>query len=102
MKSNRHYVYIMSSQQNGTLYIGVTNDLSRRVWEHKMKQDAASFTARYNCTMLVYFEEWASINDAISREKQLKRRGRNYKKQLIESVNPNWLDFASSSDFWMG
>ena len=85
------YVYIMSNQQNGTLYIGVTNDLVRRVYEHKEKV-FNGFSSKYDVNKLVYYEIYEDEISAISREKRLKRYNRNWKKDLIESVNPTWDD----------
>jgi putative endonuclease len=89
-----YYVYIMSSFKR-VLYIGVTNDLNRRVSEHKSKQ-IPGFTSKYNVTSLVYFEEFHEISEAISREKVLKGWTRAKKIALIESFNPEWKDFATS------
>ncbi len=85
------YVYIMSNQQNGTLYIGVTNNLVRRVYEHKNKI-FEGFTSKYNLSKLVYYEIFEDELTAITREKQLKKYNRNWKKDLIESINPTWKD----------
>ncbi len=85
------YVYIMASRRNDTLYIGITNNLIRRVYEHKQKM-IEGFTKRYNVTMLVYFEIFSNPQDAIRREKQLKAGSRKKKIQLIEKANPNWKD----------
>ena len=87
------YVYILASKRNGTLYIGVTNDLYRRVWEHKRKINYG-FTAKYNVNKLVYYEEYDDVEEAIVREKRLKRFLRKEKLALIESVNPNWQDLS--------
>ena len=89
---NEFYVYIMANV-SGMLYIGVTNDLLRRVFEHKAKQ-TPGFTQRYNMTMLVYFESTPSHIAAIEREKQLKRWRRQKKIMLIETINPKWLDLS--------
>jgi putative endonuclease len=89
------YVYILSSRKNGTLYIGVTNDLNRRVQIHK-KGLNSGFTKRYGVDRLVYFEVFESIIDAIRREKQLKKWNRLWKIHLIEKVNPLWKDLFSS------
>ena len=88
-----YYVYIMSSDNKNTIYIGVTNDLERRVFEHKNKI-IKGFTEKYNCVNLVYFEEHNQIVEAIYREKQLKKWNRDWKNQLIEKENPNWLDLS--------
>ncbi|MBI4287751.1 MAG: GIY-YIG nuclease family protein [Chloroflexi bacterium] len=97
MKTNQYYVYIMSNVSK-TLYIGVTNDLERRVDEHKQKL-TEGFTKKYNLTMLVYYEETNDIYEAITREKQLKGWLRRRKIALIESVNPEWKDLSSA---WVG
>ena len=87
-----YYVYIMTNKLNSVLYIGVTNDLTRRVYEHKSKVEPNSFTAKYNADKLVYFESTNSIESAIAREKQLKGGSRKKKIDLINSVNPDWND----------
>lgn len=88
-----YYVYILCSKKNGTLYIGVTNDLVRRVFEHKNKL-IAGFTEKYQVSKLVYSEEFQSINEAIHREKMLKKWNRQWKINLIESVNPSWEEIT--------
>ncbi|MGO4355660.1 GIY-YIG nuclease family protein [Rhizobium sp. RAF36] len=85
------YVYIMASRKNGTLYIGVTSDLERRVYEHR-KGLTKGFTSQYGCTRLVWYEEHLSISTAIQREKSLKRWYRAWKITLIEQLNPGWRD----------
>jgi putative endonuclease len=94
---NRYYVYIMTNH-SGTLYVGVTNDLQRRVWQHKKKL-IEGFTKRYNITRLVYYEETSNVSAAIAREKQIKGWLRRKKIALIESLNPGWKDL---SDGWYG
>lgn len=89
----QYYVYIMSSPSR-TLYTGVTNDLRRRVYEHKNKL-VPGFTARYNVTLLVYFEETPNVNSAIAREKQIKGWSRAKKVALIEATNPQWQDLSA-------
>lgn len=91
--SKTYYVYILASQRNGTLYIGVTNDLERRVYEHKHKRNEG-FTKKYGVDKLVYFEETDDICAAIHREKRLKKWNREWKLKLIEDFNPNWHDFV--------
>ncbi|MFH1824885.1 MAG: GIY-YIG nuclease family protein [Candidatus Firestonebacteria bacterium] len=91
MYQKHYYVYILASKRNGTLYIGVTNDLSRRVYEHK-NNFIEGFTKRYKVHNLVHFEETDSIESAILREKQLKKWNRQWKKDLIEKSNPYWSD----------
>jgi putative endonuclease len=95
MRRKLYYVYLMSSPSR-TLYIGVTNDLERRVQEHKSGAPG-SFTARYHVTELVYFEEFDDINQAIARETELKRMTRRQKIRLIESTNPSWHDLSASA-----
>ncbi|ARM35439.1 GIY-YIG nuclease family protein [Legionella longbeachae] len=85
------YVYIVTNQKNGTLYIGVTTDLVKRIWEHKNKF-VESFTKKYNCTRLVYYEQHIDVLEAIKQEKRLKKYLRSWKIELIESVNPLWRD----------
>lgn len=87
------YVYIMSNWNNKVLYIGITNDLKRRVYEHKNKL-LKGFTSRYNVDKLVYFEEFSEPKVAIIREKQLKGWKREKKNQLIETVNSEWSDLS--------
>jgi putative endonuclease len=86
-----YWVYILASQRNGTLYIGVTNDLSRRVYEHRTKQ-VKGFTPRYGVAMLVWYEAYGDVNEAIAREKNLKTWHRAWKLRLIEEMNPDWRD----------
>ncbi len=86
------YVYIMTSRTK-TLYIGVTNNLERRIWEHKTGS-LSGFTKRYNAHHLVYYETFRSIRSAIEREKQLKGWLRRKKVALVESINPEWDDIA--------
>ena len=89
-----YYVYIMTNQANTVLYIGVTNDLARRVYEHKSKIDPRSFTAKYNVNKLVYYEYTTSVESAILREKQLKAGSRQKKVNLINGFNPQWFDLT--------
>ena len=91
MEEKYYYVYILASQRNGTLYIGVTSDLIKRVYEHKAKL-LAGFTKQYNIDKLVYFEQTTDIESAITREKQLKKWNRKWKLDLIEKSNPTWED----------
>jgi putative endonuclease len=93
-KKGPYYVYIMTNTYNTVLYIGVTNELKRRVNEHKMKVNPGSFTSVYNIHKLVYFEEFIYVNDAILREKQLKGGSRKKKIGLIEKSNKQWLDLS--------
>ena len=84
-------VYIMASERNGTLYIGVTSDLIQRVWDHKTGA-VDGFTDRYAVRMLVYFELHNEMINAITREKQIKKWNREWKLRLIEEINPDWND----------
>lgn len=90
-----YYVYILSNQTNTVLYIGVTNDLHRRLYEHKSGQ-INGFTQKYHIHKLVYFEEYTEVNYAIAREKQLKNWVRSKKSRLIETQNPNWNDWGET------
>ena len=87
----QYYVYIMASKRNGTLYIGVTNNLIRRVYEHKNNL-IKGFTSKYGVHRLVYFESTSEVESAILREKQLKKWKREWKLELIEKINPEWKD----------
>lgn len=91
-QDHQYYVYIMTNR-SGTLYVGVTNDLERRMYEHKNKL-VPGFTSRYRITRLVYFEETSDIESAIEREKQIKGWRREKKTALIESSNPQWKDLS--------
>ena len=86
-----YYIYILASQTNRVVYVGVTNDLVRRVYEHKGKL-VEGFTKRYNINKLVYFEQTSDVESAILREKQLKTFSRNKKNRLINHSNPEWKD----------
>lgn len=88
---NLYFVYILASKRNGTLYIRVTNDLIRRVWEHR-EGVAVGFTKKYGVTTLVYYEIFEEISAAIQRETRLKKWKRLWKIALIEKDNPRWLD----------
>jgi len=89
--SKTYYVYILASKRNGTLYIGVTNDLGRRVWEHR-EGLVPGFTKKYGVKMLVYFEMFEDIHDAIARETRLKKYKREWKMNLIQKDNVEWRD----------
>jgi len=90
------YIYIMASKYNTTLYIGMTNDLQRRVGEHKAHINKGGFSSRYNCEKLVYFEDLGSFDAAIEREKSLKNWKREWKNNLIKESNPEWNDLSES------
>ena len=85
------YVYILASRRNGTLYIGVTSDLLKRVWEHKKKL-SEGFTERYSVHKLVYYEQFQDAESALMREKRMKKYNRKWKIDLIEKSNPDWKD----------
>ncbi len=88
---SQHYVYILASKKNGTLYIGVTTDLKKRVWQHK-EGVIDGFTKKYHVKFLVYFEVYNDYWDAANREKRMKKWNRAWKISLFEKENPNWLD----------
>jgi len=88
-------IYILASKSNGTIYIGVTSNLVKRVWEHKNNK-VEGFTRRYNVHILVWYELHGTMESAISREKQLKNWKRKWKLRLIEKDNPNWMDLYPS------
>ncbi|RUO99196.1 GIY-YIG nuclease family protein [Hyphomicrobium sp.] len=94
--SEQFYVYIMANKRNGTIYIGVTNNLARRVYEHANSL-VPGFTSRYGLKMLVYYEVFDSISLAIQRETSLKRWPRRWKLELIEKTNPQWKDLAEEA-----
>lgn len=85
-----YYVYILANKKNGTLYVGVTNDLQRRVGEHKA--GCSTFTKKHSIHVLVYYELFSDPENAIKREKQIKGGSRKKKLELIEKKNPNWID----------
>lgn len=89
--SKQFFVYMLASKPFGTLYVGVTSDLVRRVWEHKIKA-APGFTTRYGVNQLVWFEAHSSAEAAITREKQIKEWKRDWKINLIMHANPDWAD----------
>lgn len=89
------WVYILTNRWRTVLYVGITNDIRTRTWEHRMKQDPKAFTARYNLVILVYYEEFESIVDAIAREKYIKKRSRAWKNALISKMNPEWRDLTA-------
>ena len=91
MLTRSYFVYLLSSGRNGTLYVGVTNDLTKRVWQHKQGL-VEGFTKRYGIKMLVWYQQTESIEAAIVREKQIKKWNRDWKIELIEKNNPQWRD----------
>ena len=92
----QYYVYILSNNHKNVIYTGITNDLVRRVYEHKYHLDKSSFTSRYNVDNLVYFQVTTDIDSAIAREKQIKEWNRKRKDKSIKATNPNWNDLYES------
>ncbi len=90
---NRFFVYVLANRPKGVLYVGVTNDLGRRIWQHKTKA-APGFTSAYGVSRLVYYEEYTSVLEARARERALKKWRRAWKFKLIEDVNPVWRDLT--------
>ena len=90
-----YYVYILASKRNGTLYIGVTNNLERRMYEHE-NHLVKGFTEKYNVCILVYFEQTNDVQSALQREKRLKKWNRKWKLDLIEKINPDWKDLSEN------
>ncbi len=91
MAAKKYYLYILASGRNGTLYVGVTNSLIRRIYEHKNDQ-SDGFTKKYQIHNLVYYEEYKDVNVAIARETQVKKWNRKWKINLIVQINPEWKD----------
>ena len=91
--TKNYFVYLLTNWNNQVMYVGVTNDLRRRVYEHKNKL-AGGFSAKYNLNKLVYFEETTDIYAAIEREKEIKQWRREKKDSLVEKMNPDWLDLS--------
>ena len=96
MIEKAYYVYLLTNWNNNVMYVGVTNDLQRRVYEHKEKM-VKGFTKKYNVNKLVYYEQTTDIAAALNREKEIKKWRRNKKNILVESTNPSWRDL--SEDF---
>jgi putative endonuclease len=94
MPAQIYWVYILASKKNGTLYVGVTNSLERRVWQHKNER-SDGFTSQYGVNRLVYFEDFRDVTNAIAREKQLKGGSRQKKIALIEKENAEWRDLSA-------
>ncbi|HOX96754.1 MAG TPA: GIY-YIG nuclease family protein [bacterium] len=90
-----YYVYILSNSSNIVLYIGVTNSLEKRLYQHKEKTQKNSFTAKYKLNKLVYYEVFEDVNNAIAREKELKLWRRKWKVDLVSLINPKWKDLTS-------
>jgi len=95
------FVYIITNKRNGTLYIGVTSDLHKRIYQHRTNLFPNAFTAKYGCHILVYYQAFNRIEDAIVEEKRIKGGTRNKKIQLIEKINPDWNDLWNDIKDWM-
>ena len=93
MNGNKYYVYILTNWNNKVMYIGMTNDLERRLYEHKTKL-IKGFTEKYNIDKLVYFEQTTDVSSAILREKEIKKWRREKKNDLVLSLNPDWKDLS--------
>ena len=91
-----YYVYLLTNWKNKVIYIGVTNDLNRRLYEHKNKL-VPGFTSKYNLNKLVYFEETQDVTAAIAREKEIKKWRREKKNKLVNQLNPSWRDLSEES-----
>ena len=94
------YVYIMASPNKGVLYVGVTADLYKRVYDHRHKFHPDSFTAKYNCVTLVYYSGFDRIEEAIAEEKRIKAGKRKQKEELIETMNKDWNDLWDNVQHW--
>ena len=92
---NTYYVYILTNKNGNVMYVGMTNNLERRVWEHK-NGVCEGFTKKYNVHKLVYFEETNDVNEAIEREKRLKAWSRKKKNALVKAANPTWHDLSEN------
>ncbi|MGP8281988.1 MAG: GIY-YIG nuclease family protein [Desulfomonilaceae bacterium] len=94
-QQRNYYVYIMTNWDDSVIYIGVTSDLTRRLYQHKSKM-LKGFTEKYNVNKLVYFEETADVLSAITREKEIKKWRRDKKDELVSSINPKWRDLSEA------
>ena len=94
MRDYDFWVYIVTNRNHSVLYLGVTNSLSRRAWEHR-EGIGANFPAASRCNKLIYYEHYTNVDEAIAREKQIKKWSRAKKVQLIDRMNPSWLDLSS-------
>src|SRR5690349_17304432 len=93
-------IYILTNNHHTVLYTGVTSDLNKRIWQHQNKEYLTSFTAKYNCNKLVYYENFIRIEEAIAREKQIKGGSRKAKETLINNFNPDWKDLWEQIRNW--
>ncbi len=94
------HTYIIANEHNTVLYVGSTSELKIRIWQHRTKAFPASFSAKYNCYKLVWFEDFPTIDGAVEREYQLKSWNRKRKEALINSVNPEWKDLWEEVQNW--
>lgn len=97
MRDHNYFIYIITNKNRTVLYIGVTNDLQRRIYEHE-KESIPGFAKKYNCHYLIYYEHFQSVEDAIDREKQIKKWRREKKENLIKEFNPDW-EFLNTKIF---
>jgi putative endonuclease len=94
MRDYDFWIYIVTNRNDSVLYIGITNSLSRRVWEHR-NGTAANFSAAYQCKKLIYYEHYSNVHEALARESQLKKWSRAKKVALINRLNPSWFDLGA-------
>ena len=99
MYKKTYYVYLITNYTNTVIYCGVTNNLERRIFEHKNKLNPKSFSSKYNLNKLVYYEEYDYVYDAIDREKQIKAGPRRKKEDMINGFNPKWKDLSDGWDY---
>ena len=92
-------VYILTNSHHTVLYVGITSDIPTRIYKHKIKENPKSFTAKYNCHKLLYFENFQFIEEAIDREKQIKKYSRKKKEDLINVLNPDWDDLLEQYEW---
>ena len=100
MSRKGFWVYIVASRKNGTIYVGHTDDLALRIWQHKTKA-IPGFTAKYGCNLLVWCERFEARDEAFLRERQIKEWRRAWKIQLIETRNPDWNDLSDTMNMWL-
>lgn len=93
-------IYILTNKHHTVLYTGVTSDVNKRIWQHRNKEFLTSFTSKYNCDKLVYYENFIRIEEAIAREKQIKGGSRKAKEKLINNFNPEWKDLCELIQNW--
>ena len=99
-EDHTYYIYILTNKAKTVLYTGVTSELRARIWEHKTKFYPESFTAKYNCDKLVWYEGYSRIEEAIAIEKQIKSGNRKRKEDLIHAMNPHWNDLWEEVKEW--